>query len=116
MVNETDERSAKTSDYLSVGVWPTVAVSVPYFERSLSTGAAVLAAKHQQGLHTENRVLLQLNQVWRREAQNKRKSIQGSALWLKIVGHILDSPLSGQEITMFESTMTPCEATARLLW
>lgn len=42
---------------------------VSYFKCSLSTGAAVLTAKHQKGLYTKNCLLLQLKYVWRRETQ-----------------------------------------------
>lgn len=35
-----------------------------YFESGLCTGAAVLTAKHQKGLHSQNRVLLQLYYIW----------------------------------------------------
>lgn len=41
---------------------PTIIAS--YFECSLSTRAAVLTAKHQQGLHSQNGVLLQLYYIW----------------------------------------------------
>ena len=41
-----------------------VVIMLSYFECGLCTGAAVLTAKHQKGLHSQNCVLLQLYYIW----------------------------------------------------
>lgn len=38
-----------------------------YFESGLCTWAAILTAQHQQRLHAQNSVLLQLYYIWRKE-------------------------------------------------
>lgn len=89
-------------------------VIASYFKCSLSTGAVVLATKHQKGLHTKNCVLLQLNYIWKTNCYYKiNKSVR---TLLHNVGRFVHKPFSGQEMTMFERTMTPWAATARLLW
>lgn len=92
---------------------------VSYFKCSLSTGAAVLTAKHQKGLYTKNCLLLQLKYVWRQDTQGTHLCYKIVKLVCTVtynVGHFLNQPFSGQEMTIFESTMTPWAATARLLW
>lgn len=79
-------------------------VIASYFKSSLSTRAVVLTTKHHKGLHTKNCVLLQLNYVWKTNCYYK---INKSVHTAPHVGRFVRKPFSGQEITMFERTMTP---------
>lgn len=58
-----------------------VFLTTAYFERSLRTGTAVLTAKHQKGLHTQNCVLLQLYYIWGEEIHTASCTAALSQTW-----------------------------------